>query len=126
MCHSVFDFEVELFLFFVLIYCVVDSEDVFRVQALLQTFVHLVIQLVISLVHESFSEFADAMMMRNATTVLEHGVSRLILDILVNFNDLFLWVLIIPDREVNINRSTRLIQLRHTEAAKHISSVLTM
>ena len=75
MRHSVFDFEVELFLFFVFINRVVNSEDVLGVQALLQTLEHLVIQLVISLVHESFSEFADAMMMRNATTVLEHGVS---------------------------------------------------
>ena len=96
-------------LFFVFVNGVVDGEDILWVQTLLDAPVHVVINLAESLIHESLSQFADAVVVGDAAAVLEHGRSRPVLDIFVDVTHFFFWVLVVSNRKVNVNRCARFI-----------------
>ena len=113
-------------LFLVFVNGVVDGEDILWVQTLLDALVHVVINLAESLIHESLSQFADAVVVGDAAAVLEHGRSRPVLDIFVDVTYFFFWVLVVSNRKVNVNRCARFIQLCDTEAHKHVLAVLTV
>ena len=63
--NSILEFVLKILclLAVVLVYCVVDGENVFWVQALLHAFEQGVVQSTVGLIHESLSELADTMMM---------------------------------------------------------------
>lgn len=113
-------------LFLVFVDSVVDRKNILGVQALLDALVHVVVQFAKSLIHESFSQFSNAVVVRDAASVLEDGLSRLVLDVFVDVHDFVFWVLVVPNRKVNINRCTSFIKLRDPETDKHVFPILTV
>jgi len=124
--NSVLVLKVFLFLFLVFIHQVINSEDVLGIDALLHTLEKIFVELAICLLHESLSQFANSVMVGNASSVFEYSRSRLVLDVLVNFDNLFFRVFIVTDGKVDVNGGTSLVQLRDSEADEHVISVLTM
>lgn len=113
-------------LFLVFVDGIIDRENIPRIQTLLNTLIHVIVQLAEGLSHESLSQFSDAVVVRNAATVFEDGLAGLVLDVFVDVDDFVLGVLVVSDRKVHVNRRTRFIKLRDPEAHKHVFPILTV
>ena len=66
------------------------------------------------------------MMMRDATTVLEAGFSRSVLNIFVNVNNFFHRDFVVLDGEINVDGSPSFVKLCDSETYEHVFSFLSV
>ena len=110
-------FDIILLFVFKSIDCVVDSEDVFRVKLVFNVLLELERHRRQDPRHKSFSEFTDAVVVRQTASLLQDLVSAFVLDIVIHLDDLVrrdVCVCVVV-AEVDVHGGTCLVKLGNTE-----------
>ena len=68
-----------------------------RVQVGLDALEHVIVQVSHGLIHEPLSQLPNSMMVRDAPTVLEHGGTRPVLNVLIDVDDFLRWILVVQE-----------------------------